>query len=235
MKLKLVGLAAIVLSIAFNIPYSLLAANFSYPDILRRPAEMVLAAYTAGGPSLVLTWYAFMLCAMALIPFAIIHAFATPGAGNRPATANGAAIFGALAGLTQAIGLSRWVFVVPTLAAVHADPSATPIAKAAATAIFDMLNAWGGVAIGEHLGQMLTIFWVLFAALPQARSPRIIDRIATVFAAATIFGIGFGLGEGLALALGTAGDIFSLGTITGYLAFSGWLFTAGLGLILNRG
>jgi len=42
-----------------------------------------------------------------------------------------------------------------------------------------------------------------------------------------IVGIGFGLGEGLAIALEVPSDIFSIGTIIGYLAFSAWLVATG--------
>ena len=98
-----------------------------------------------GGPGLILTWYAFGLTALAFVPVAVALSLTAPRLQRWPALAVGAAVAGALAGLTQAIGLMRWVFVIPGLARAHADARATPDARAAAERAFDLLNAYGGV------------------------------------------------------------------------------------------
>lgn len=221
-----VGLSAIALALLFNLPYAILAATFDYPDILRRPAGEVLDAFAAGGAGLILTWHAFALAALALVPLALALAL-TPGRLTRtPSLAIGAAILGALAGLTQAIGLFRWVFVIPQLAAVHAAPGAPPEAQRAAAAMFDMLNAYGGVAIGEHLGQLLTALFVLSLTCMQWREGA---RITAAAGYATAAAIVFGTTEGLALALGRPGDLFSAGTIAGFLGLTLWLILTGVG------
>lgn len=165
------GLSAIALAIGFNIPFALLAARFDYPDILRQPAAEVLAAFADGGTGLVLIWYGFALSAMAMIPFAIALAF-TPACETRPGLRTGAAIVGALAGFAQAAGLVRWVFAVPVLARLHADPATGEAGRAAAETGFLLLNQWGGVGIGEHMGQMLTVLWVALVALDRNAGAR---------------------------------------------------------------
>ena len=87
--------------------------QFDYPGILREPAAEILARFHAGGPSLVLTWWAFGLCALAQAGLAVAL---LDRQRVRPAWATAAAILGSLAGLTQAIGLWRWTFAVPGLA-----------------------------------------------------------------------------------------------------------------------
>lgn len=225
-----IGAAAIALAVAFNIPFALLAAGFDYPQILRAPAAEVLARFTAGGAGLVLVWQAFLLSALALIPLAIALAFSRPGWQQRPILAIGAAITGALAGLTQAIGLSRWVFLVPHLARQHAEPGSTDMRRAVAEGMFDTLNQWGGVAIGEHLGQLLTCLWLLHLLLAQLGEAGRLARAAAWFAGLGILGIGGGLGEGLALALGRSGEGFGLLTSAGYLALTLCLIAAGAAL-----
>lgn len=221
----LVGAAAIALAIAFNVPFSILAATFDYPGILRQPAADVLAAFAAGGAGLVLTWYAFTLCALALIGFAPALAFAGRRLDGMTATA---ALVGALAGLAQAIGLARWVFAVPVLAANHAG--AGEAERAALEVSFVMLNQWGGVAIGEHIGQMLTAFWIgLMVAMPARFG--VWDRLARLFGIVAAVGITVGLGEGLALALGRDGGLFGMATVVGYIAMSVWLVLSGVGLL----
>ena len=60
------GIAAIALAVAFNVPFSVLASIFDYPDVLRRPAGEALDMFAAGGPVLIVVWYSFMLTALAL-------------------------------------------------------------------------------------------------------------------------------------------------------------------------
>ena len=47
------GLVLIVVTIVFNVGFSLLAQRFDYPDILRRPSHEVLERFRAGGTGLI--------------------------------------------------------------------------------------------------------------------------------------------------------------------------------------
>lgn len=222
------GLSAIVLAIIFNVPFSVLAATYNYPDVLRGPAGEALDLFAAGGASLILTWHAFALSALALAPMAIALSLTPARVAAKPALSIGAAILGALAGVTQAMGLWRWVFVIPGLARAHADPNATPDAKLAAERTFEVLNQYGGVAIGEHLGQLLTALFVLLLACAQWSEKA---RISAVIGFATALAITAGTGEGLAIALGQSGEMFSLATIGGFLGLTLWLIATGIGLL----
>ena len=224
------GVAAIAMAVVFNLPFATLAKIYEYPQILRRPAGEALDAFAAGGPLLILTWYGFALTALALVPLAIGLSISTGRLARHPGLSLGAAIVGALAGLTQAIGLMRWVFVVPALAAAHADPAASPAVTASTEAAFALLNSYGGVAIGEHLGQLLTATFVVMMAMLQWRETA---RIASSIGALTALLVIFGTGEGLALALGQSGDLFSLATIAGFLALTAWFIATGTGLFRN--
>lgn len=216
------GLAAIALAVCFNIPYALLASVFEYPTILRSPASEVLARFAQGGPVLVLIWYGFVLAALALIPVSIALSVTPRRLSRRPALAIGAAISGALAGTLQAVGLARWVFVVPLLA--HAEGAPTDV-RAASDHSFAMLNAYGGVAIGEHLGQMLTAAFVMQLALLQRQEGH---RGLAATGLGTALLLLLGTGEGLALALGLPGEQFSYATIAGFLGLTAWLILTGL-------
>ena len=231
MHRTLLGTAALLLAIGYNLPFAGLAAQFDYPDILRRPASEVFEAFAAGGPQLVLTWYAFALSAVALILFAPALALGTAQWARRPGLAVAAAIVGALAGLAQAIGLMRWVFAIPGMAAAYADPGADSVTRAALEVGFGLLNQWGGVAIGEHLGQMLTVVWVALAATQAWHSRLPLSRLAALPAVLAIAGITLGLGEGLSLALGHEAPVLGMLAVAGFLALSLWLVILGAGLI----
>ncbi len=217
-------LAAISLAVSFNVPYAVLASIYNYPQVLRGSAGEALELFRVGGPLLVLAWLGFMLSAVALVPLATALAITPARLAKTPALAVGAAMTGALAGLAQAIGLSRWVFVVPGLARDHADP----MQRLAAEHSFDLLNAWGGVAIGEHLGQLLTAMFALHVALMQ-RGERL--RITSALGLLTAALIVLGAGEGPAIALGGSGQMFGLSTIVGFLGLTVWLIVTGAGLM----
>jgi hypothetical protein len=225
------GLAAIAFAIAFNIPFATLSATFEYPDILRRPAGEILTMFNAGGVSLILTWHAFAVAALVLVPLSVALSMRNGRIVASPALAIGAAIAGSLAGLAQAIGLWRWVFVVPSLASAYVDPAATEATRAAAENTFNLINLYGGVAIGEHLGQLLTALFALLLSLVQLREGNSVTAIIGFGAAAAI---AIGTNEGLAIALAKSGDIFGLVTILGFLGLSAWLIATGLTLIRRR-
>ncbi|MGB8816712.1 MAG: DUF4386 family protein [Rhizobiaceae bacterium] len=222
------GIAAISLAVLFNVPFSILGSIYNYPDILRQPAGEALALFAKGGPALILTWYAFGLAALALAPMAVALSINAVRLKTAPALAIGAALFGALAGTLQAIGLMRWVFAIPGVAAAYANPNASEAARYQAERAFDLLNAWGGVAIGEHLGQLLTALFVLMLSLVQWREQ---SRVTAVAGFATAAAIALGTGEGLAIVLGQNGGMFSLATIAGFLGLTIWLILAGLSLV----
>jgi len=222
---RAVGAGAIALAVAFNVPYAGLAATFQYPAVLRRPADEVLALFLAAGPELIVLWYGFMLCALAMTAIAPLLAISPPRLAVSPALAVGAAISGSLAGLAQAVGLSRWVFAVPELARAQGE------ASAAAQSGFQLLNAWGGVAIGEHIGQSLTALFVLQMALMQRTEPGYAFAARAGFLTALMLAVG--TGEGLMMALGGSGAVFAAVTSAGFVGLTLWLLATGVGLVHN--
>src|SRR5215218_6454284 len=108
------GLLLVLVPIAFNVAFGMLAARFDYPDVLRRPTGEVLAAFRAGGTPLVLTWWAFALTAVAMAPLVVVLSSAIGDAD--PTLLALTTVTGVLAALVQVLGLVRWPFLVPYLA-----------------------------------------------------------------------------------------------------------------------
>lgn len=161
------GAALAVFPLAATVPYGLLIDRFGYDDILREPPLVVLKAFQDGGPDLVLIWLAFALCAASFLWVAGWTADAVRAQGGRwPLWAT---LAGAGSALVQAIGLLRWPFVVPGLAATALDPAADPAARSAAVVVFEALNQFAGVALGEHLGQTLLAAWTFALAMAVLR------------------------------------------------------------------
>ena len=147
----------VVVPVWFNVAYGLLAWRFSYPDILREPTAVILERFRAGGSGLVLLWWFFALSALAFIPFAVLAAPLIPDS----TLATFALVVGVAAAIVQALGLLRWVFLVPHLAresASGADPKTVDL-------VFQSFHRYLGVAVGEHLGYLGTGLWTVLISI----------------------------------------------------------------------
>jgi len=151
------GASLVALPIAFNAAFATLASTFDYPDVLRKPTSEVLSRFRDGGTRLVLLWWAFAMTAVLLAPVAVLTSASLDGA-NHTVLAMATAV-GVLAAGVQFLGLIRWPFLVPYLARVDADEQATPAQREAVDVVFQSFNRYLGVAVGEHLGYLLTGTW----------------------------------------------------------------------------
>ena len=166
------GWLLIALPIAFNAAFAALSVKFGYPDVLRRPTEEVLERFRKGGSSLVLIWWAFAMIAVLLAPLAVFVSDALTTAD--PVLLAVGTTVGVLAALVQFLGLIRWPFLVPYLARAAAEPDATPATKEAIDIVFQSFNRYLGVAVGEHLGFLLTGVWSILvgsAVIQDAQLP----------------------------------------------------------------
>jgi hypothetical protein len=67
-----------------------------------------------------------------------------------------ATTIGVVSGIVQIIGLLRWVFVIPVPASAYVNTSAAS-AKESIEISFILIHPFGGVLLGEHLGQLFTV------------------------------------------------------------------------------
>jgi hypothetical protein len=221
------GVVLIVAPLWFNATFALLGRRFDYPDILRRPAEEILERFRAGGSSLILLWWAFMLSGLLFVAGAVLLGQALGFNGVVVV----ATTFGVLAGLVQTLGLLRWVYVVPHLARAHADPSLDPAHRAANAAVFRALHQYLGVGVGEHLGSLLTGVWSALTGL----------SVVTGTSLPTWLGwpglvVGIGLAIGSAEYLGPNEErgwrLAGAAIPILYVAWSVWLLALGIALIV---
>jgi hypothetical protein len=223
------GILLIVLPIAFNVAFAALAARFSYPDILRRPTAEILERFRAGGSFLVLLWWAFALTAVLLAPLAALVSASLTGA--NAALLSTALVVGVLAAAVQFLGLIRWPFLVPYLARTSADPDTTPAQRDAIDIVFQSFNRYLGVAVGEHLGYLLSGAWTVLIGVAITQSSAVPAWIGV---------IGMVVGAALALcSLEFVGRFEERGwklagalTPIAYIAWSIWLAGTGVAFLL---
>ena len=221
------GAFLIIAPVWFNATFALLGKRFDYPDILRRPASEILDRFRAGGSSLIILWWLFMLSGLLLIPAVVLLGQALGFTGLVPL----AVIVGVLAGLVQMLGLLRWVYLVPSLARASADPGLESGQRQATIAVFRAMHQYLGVGVGEHLGYLFTGIWSVLSGVAvagRALIPAWMGWVGIVVGLGLIIGSAEFLGrdeeDGWALA-GAAIPIL-------YIAWSLWLLAMGIALII---
>ena len=221
------GVLLIVAPLWFNAAFALLARRFDYPTILRRSTSEILERFRAGGSSLILLWWAFMLSGLLLIAVAVLL--------GQTLGLNGVVVvattFGVLAGLVQTLGLLRWVYVVPALARDYSDPSLEPAEREVNAAVFRVLHQYLGVGVGEHLGYLLTGIWsalIGIAALRGTVLPAWLGWPGIVIGAGLAIGSAEFLGPNEERGWRLAGAAIPVL----YVAWSVWLLAMGVALIV---
>jgi len=154
---KTIGLLLIAGAIGVFIPYTILTMTFEYPDILRQDPGTILTKFHEGGSSLVLTWWAFAILGLSLL---IAYILIGQKFENKLGFIRWVTIIGVISGIVQIIALLRWVFVIPVIANNYVSAGDVAV-KNAAISSFQTVHQFGGVLLGEHLGQLFTITWTV--------------------------------------------------------------------------
>ena len=171
----------------FTAGFTGLQMTFDYPDILRHPASEVLTRFAAAGADLHLYWYAMMFASLLMIGAVIALGLRFWKEDNLLAAL--AMGFGVLAGLVQALGLLRWVILVPSLAAAYLAPGASELDKAMAVSLFDAANHYLGMGVGEHLGYFFTAIWTVLTAALLFRTNRLLAVSGALIALGVVSGM----------------------------------------------
>ena len=220
------GVVLVAAPLWFNATFALLGKRFEYPDILRRSTSEVLERFRAGGSSLILLWWAFMLSGLLLIAGAVLLGQAMGFEGIVPL----ATAIGVLAGLVQMLGLLRWVYVVPALARAYADPTLAPEQREVHAVVFRALHQYLGVGVGEHLGYLFTGIWSVLIGVGVIQGtalPTWLGWPGIVVGAGLVLGSTEFLGPNEERGWGLAGAAIPLL----YIAWSLWLLAMGIALV----
>lgn len=217
------GILLIVVPIAFNVTFFLLQRSFEYPDILRKPTDYILRRFKEGGAPLRRLWYAFTFSAVLFTPVPVlVQQIFQPDA---PWYLMVGTALGVLAGAVQFLGLIRWPFLVPSLAAIYTDPASTQATRDSAAVVFQAFHQYAGVAIGEHLGYIFTSAWTILLCISIIAT----DLVNPLFGWLGIIpAIGLLMGVFEETGFKAAGMINAIS----YILWSVWLIALGIVLLL---
>lgn len=222
---KQIGMLLVVGAIALLVPYTVLTITFEYPDILRQDTSILLTKFHQGGQQLIWTWFAFALTGLPLIPAYVLIGQLLEKKAYWLRTATTLGITGLV---VQMIGLLRWTFVVPVLADSYVN-STDAATKAAAVIAFKVIHQFGGVLLGEHLGQLFTIAWTVMLSLSFAKLklfPKWINMLGIISA-----GIYLSAQAELLATVMPGFPVWSLAGFLGSTLWLVWLVVIGIGFI----
>jgi len=157
---KIIGVLLILGAIGVFIPYTILSIIFDYPNILRQDPGIILTKFYEGGASLIFVWFLFAILGL---PLLVAYVSIGQKLENKFYFVRWATTIGIISIVVQLIGLLRWTFVVPILANDYVNIT-NENTRATTKITFQALQQFGGVLLGEHLGQLFTVAWTILIA-----------------------------------------------------------------------
>lgn len=137
--------------------------------IIDTPAAVALPLFHQQSTTVILAYYSLVWGGLLLIPLALLlHAILA-----RPTTVSMtlATTCGVLAGVMLAFGAIRWPFLLPYLANTYLDPHTSEATRAAITVVYQAVDQYAGIAVGEHLSSLFIGIWSLLITIRLLRSP----------------------------------------------------------------
>ena len=198
--------------------FFVLAPSIDWPASLDLPASEMLPLLLEQFAAVFSGYSLYLLHAILLVPVAVALHVALGLSGVLGGTATA---FGILASIAKALGIVRWLFVMPALAAAWVAPDATEATRAAISITFDALNAYAG-GVGELMGVGLFagVWTVLLSVALMRRGMRMIGLFGFVAAAGLFTTLPSVLGLESAILLTLSGIVWQLWTAA--LAVSLW-------------
>lgn len=219
-------------AILVTVPFFILQSVFEFPDILRQPADYALKLFVQGESVIVPTYYVFLFSALTAIPLsvALVRFFAS----NEAASKGNSALLslGMATAIFQALGFSRWVFTIPMIAHAYFTPNTSEASKQALALMYDTLNRYLGMTVGEHLGFIAMGAWTMALAWQFSKV-----RLASKRVASIVQGTGYAAGVLTILSAGEhfGGNTAPLFAVLNILANTIWIFwLLGLAVLFYR-
>ncbi len=163
---KIIGVLLVAGVTGVLVPYTILAITFDYPAILRQDAGFILTTFHRKGASLIFVWFLFAICGL---PILMAYISIGQKLENRFYFVRWATTLGVISIIVQMAGLLRWVFVVPVLASDFVNATNETTGESIKI-IFRVVHQFGGVLLGEHLGQLFTIAWTVMISVAFNKS-----------------------------------------------------------------
>lgn len=224
--IKATALLLILEPILMYVAFFVLRSSINWPASLNEPASVNLPLIIEQRGAVILGYGSYLLYSLLILPLAVMLYFALKGREASPLLAVAAAI-GVISALARALGIVRWLFLMPALAGVYLDPASSETTREAAEVAYTAFNEYAG-GVGEILGVGLTgALWVGLTSIALLRAQRfpkwlgLLGLLAAMLLAPSILAI-----AGL--------DVGSLFAVVGGNVLLIWMITLAVVLFRSR-
>ncbi len=164
--------------------FLILAPAINWPASLDEPPAVILPLILEQSGAVFLGYLSYLIHALLLIPVAALLPRAL---GMGEGAGRAAMLFGGLAGFAKALGITRWIFLMPGLAALYTAPDTGEAGREAVAVVYQAFNAYAG-GVGEILGVGLFAgVWTVLLSMTLWRAGSIILGAAGLVAAVLLF------------------------------------------------
>lgn len=147
--------------IAMWTAFFILMPAINWPASLDLPPAEILPLILEQSGAVFAGYLSYLIHALLLIPIAALMPKAL---GLGEVAGRMALLLGGLAGFAKALGITRWIFLMPGLAIAYATPGGDGATQTAIAVVYDAFNAYAG-GVGEILGVGLFAgLWTLILA-----------------------------------------------------------------------
>lgn len=217
-------LFAIVEVLTVTIPVAILGHYFNFPDILRQPAAIAFDLFKANQYMIVTGYYIFMCSSLVYIPLSYALSQSLKQDDNTLSLKILVGL-GITTAIFQCLGFIRWIFVMPYLTQTYFNQ---PEAQQSITIIYEMLNRYAGMSVGEHLGFIAMGSWTIVLGIVLVKHSKVnawIGYVGVLIGSLIILSIAEHFGGSLAPLFGTLN----------FLANTFWIFwLVGLAIVVKR-
>lgn len=157
--------------------FTVLAAVFDFPEVLRRPATERLDLFQRVQHVVRPAYWVLTLTGFTQVLLAVCLHQTFRDRGRTIAVLG--MVFGVVAGTLQALGFVRWVVLTPYLARALTDPAVPDVTRQAIALVEGSFNRYAGMAVGEHAATFALCVWTLCLGLTMRRDPLFDPRLGT--------------------------------------------------------
>jgi hypothetical protein len=146
-----------------------LGKYFNFPDILRQSADTAFDLFRKNQTPILIGYYIFLISAFLYLPisYGLVRTLYKTKNQTIKATFIG---LGITTAIFQSIGFIRWLFTMPYLTQIYFEK---PESRSNVVLIYEFLNRYAGMSIGEHLGFISMGVWTICLGIILKNHPNV--------------------------------------------------------------
>ena len=221
------GVLLILEPVLMVLTFLVLSSSISWPASLDEPASVNLPLMVEQRGAVVVGYGAYLAYSLLILPLSVLLYYVLKERDSSSPLLAVAAAVGVVSALARALGIVRWLFLMPFLAEIYLNPNSGAATREAVEVAYVAFNEYAG-GVGELLGVSLTgALWVglvSVAILRSARFPKWLGILGLIVAALLLPGV-----------LSVVGiDVGMLFATVGVLSFLAWMLALAGVLIFSR-